>query len=75
MRGSLVADVDDGGDGVGAPGGARGGVVSDLFRRPAGIVPVDDWGDTTNPRVLVAAVGLIAGARAAATAQRALQQM
>jgi len=56
-------------------GRTAGRVVSDSSQRPEGIVPVDDWGDTNNPRVLVAAVGFIAGARAAALADQALQQM
>ena len=77
LRGALIADVDDGGDGsgAGANDGQTGRVVSDSTRRPGGIVPVDDWGDTTDPRVLVATGGFIAGAQAAATAKQALQQL
>jgi hypothetical protein len=75
MRGALVADVDEGGDGGGDPNGGSGIALSDTLRRPAGIVPTDDWGDTNNPRVLVATVALIAGARAGAMAQKALQEM
>lgn len=75
MQGALVADVDDGGAGIGAPGDQGSDVISDTLRRPAGIVPTDGWGDTTDPRVLVAAVALIGGMRAASIAQKALQQM
>ncbi|MGW1562869.1 hypothetical protein ACWCQ1_41160 [Streptomyces sp. NPDC002144] len=71
----LVGDVEDGGEALGEPGGPTGRLVSDSNRHPAGTVAVEDWGETTDPRVLIATVGFVAGSQAATIAEQARQQM
>ncbi|RMI30382.1 hypothetical protein [Nocardia stercoris] len=75
VGGALVSDVEDGGGGDGRSNDAPKRAAIDTRVPPGGIIPVDGWGETTDPRVLIAAVGFIAGSRAAVVDQRALENM
>ncbi|MFP4896797.1 hypothetical protein [Paraburkholderia sp. EG304] len=72
LIGALTADVDDGGDGVGAPHTLKPHLVSDSARRAFSTVPVDGWEELRKPEVLLSMVSAIAGKQAATVVQDAL---